>query len=388
MNKSVGTTVELRQKNRRELLSQLIEKGETTRNALRNDSGFSYTTIGNLLGDLQDEGFIVQQGEAQSTGGRKAQVIRVNSDRGYFLSIDISGKLFKWGIYSLDGNSRRYNSHEFVRQISFKENFRQMLLSIRSYCTDESILTSLCYIGVVIPGYYNEAEDLITDSYNEDEIGSMRLKDIIHEYFSATIIVKNDAKTAAYSEVKFLENPEEKQLYYFLVLKESFGAAFLLNGKIYQGAGGYAGEIYPMVQNAAGKERTLGDLLYPAGDLKTLSESLGEDISEHRFFELYKEKNPAAMEIFFKTATAISRGLIPVLCILNPSDIRIGGFYNYYGEELLFEINRQIRESGEDWQYKDLTIKFSDFSQYTLIDSIAVQMINLWVGSLWTKSSN
>lgn len=383
MGKSVATTVELRKKNRRELLSMLLKNGKTTRNNLRNGSGFSYTTIGNLLGDLQDEDFIIQQGEAKSTGGRKAQVVKVNPHRAYFISIDISGKLFKWGLYDLESTNCYYGSHEYIFQISYKRNFEKLLSSIKSQCIEMNILESLVYIGIIIPGNYEGNEDRISDSYDESGMESFKLKSTVYNTFQLPIVVKNDAKTAAYSELKNIADAENKQLFYFLVLKESFGAAILINGSIYQGGFGYAGEIYALVQEGCNNGKNLGDLLHPASDLEYISDKLGQSVSEQKFFELYREQNPVALELFNKTVNAFVRCILTIICILNPSDFRIGGFYNYYGEDLINSIKDKVKELGEDWQYKNFNIGLSNFSQHTLIDSLSFQMTDLWVESLW-----
>lgn len=383
MGKSIATTVELRKKNRRELLSMLLSNGETTRNSLRNDSGFSYTTIGNLLGDLQNENFIIQQGEAESTGGRKAQVIKVNPDRAYFISIDISGKLLKCGIYNLECTNCYYGSHDYIEEISFKENFEMLLESIYNKCQEINILDKLECIGIVIPGNYNEKRDIITDTYDE-ELGTFNLKLTISKVLDLPVVIKNDAKTAAYSELKNLENPDKSQLFYFLVLKDSFGAAIVINGEIYQGATGFAGEIYALPQTYKDKNTNLGELLYPSDDLKYISKALGEDVSEQKFFELFKDKNPVATELFNKTVDAFVSSIAAISCILNPSDIRIGGYYNAYGIELIREIELRLTKICEEWQYENLSLELSDFSQYTLVDSIDTQMLNEWVNSLWS----
>lgn len=381
MKKSIATTVELRQKNRRELLSLLIKEGETTRNNLRNLSGFSYTTIGNLLNDLSSEEFIIQKGVAESTGGRQAQVTKVNPEKAYFISMDISTSNFKWAIFSLDGQMRDSNHFDITDAISYKDNFIKLLEEIKKRSIDLDIYPKIVHTGVVITGYYNSSSDKITDSYDEDRMDSLNLKTTINHYFDTPVTIKNDAKTAAYNEVEKLDNPYESSLFYILVLKEGLGSAFLLNGKVYLGANGYAGEIYPITQITDGKEQTLGDLLNPERDKEKLGIALRQKITDKKFFE--ENNNLAAKEIYRKNVKAFAKGIFPVLCILNPSDIRIGGFYNGYGNDLPKDIITELKNIGETWQYTDLNIELAELSTYTLCNSIASQIINIWVESLW-----
>lgn len=382
-NNKVATTVELRQKNRRELLSLLLTKGKTTRNELRNETPFSYTTIGNLINDLQTEEFIIQQGEADSTGGRKAQIIKINGNKALFIAIDVASKEFTWGIYNLEGERLHDSLYGYNKDISFKDNLCSLLQELRDVCEENNYTSRLTYAGIVVPGYYNDKADRISNSYDTEQMETFNLKSTIRQFFDLPILVKNDAKTAAYGEIPLLNDSEKHQLFYFMILKESIGGAFLLNGNVYQGAGGFAGEIYPLGLNWENNEKTLGELLHPTEDMKLLSAAVGEPVSEERFFELFHEKNQSALKIFEKTVEALTKGIIYVVCMLNPSDIRIGGFYNRYGNALLEGIQTRLMEA-EEWQRENLNIRFSDFTQHTLIDSINTQMIHKWVDSLWS----
>lgn len=383
MKKSIATTVELRQKNRRELLSLLIKEGKTTRNNLRNLSGFSYTTIGNLLNDLSSEDFIIQKGVAESTGGRQAQVTKVNPEKAFFISIDISTSNFKWAIFSLDGQIRDSNHFYITSTISYKENFIKLLKEIKNKVIYLDIYQKIVHTGVVITGYYNSSSDKIADSYDEDRMDSLNLKAAINLYFETPVTIKNDAKTAAYNEILKLDTPYNSSLFYILVLKEGLGSAFLLNGKVYLGANGYAGEIYPITQLTDGKEQTLGDLLNPEKDKEKLKSILKQEITDKAFFEEYNSNSLTAKEIYRKNVKAFAKGIFPVLCILNPSDIRIGGFYNGYGDDLPKDIITELKNIGEAWQYTNLNIELAEMSTYTLCNSIASQIINIWVESLW-----
>lgn len=381
--KSIATTIELRQKNRRELLNLLIKQGQTTRNDLRNLSGFSYTTIGNLLSDLKLEDFILQQGVAQSTGGRQAQVTKINPDKAYFISIDISTHTFKWGIYNLEGERINENSYDSETNSPFHEHFNSMIDDINRVCLDLDIKERVESIGIVITGYYSSSDDKIFDSYDEEKMGDLRIKKSINTHFQVPFTVKNDAKTAAFNEVKNIKNPQSSQLYYIMILKEGLGSAFLLNGEVYQGSKGFAGEIYPITQICNGEEKSLGELLNPQNDLALLQDRLKMQIDDKTFFDSYKESNPVALEIYKKNVTSITKGIIPILCILNPSHIRIGGYYNGYGEKLIRDIKEELQRSCEYWQYENLNIELTDLSTYTLSDSLATQLIGLWANSLW-----
>ena len=61
MSRKVETTTDLRVNNRKELLNLLIRKGSATRNELKDETKFSYTTTGNLIGDLHEAGLCGKQ---------------------------------------------------------------------------------------------------------------------------------------------------------------------------------------------------------------------------------------------------------------------------------------------------------------------------------------
>lgn len=379
MFQDVGTTMELRIKNRKELLKLLIQKGSTTRNELKDAINCSYTTIGNLLGDLDECGFVWLTGEANSTGGRKAQIVKLHSGNFLFIVVNLSIKKLHWGVYDLEGRDLLQKEYICDNSLSADENFNLLLKEIKeSVAADREKIKS---IGVVIPGHYNPESDSIIDSSYPD-LDKVKINLHVAEHFALPIFVMNDVRVAACKELTSSRNDLNINLIFFMVLRGSLGASIIINGKIYDGTTGCAGEVHTLPIWVDGKRSRLGMQLSPDFDMEKLSADTGKIVDEASFFELFRQGDSSAVEIFQKNIEVLSFSFAASICMFNPSDIVIGGFYNRYGDVLVNSILARLKEICDPWQVEKLRIRFSDITPFTLMGGLARQQIAQWVDEL------
>lgn len=382
MKVDIATTMDLRQKNRRELLSLMLAKGRATRNELRETTGFSYTTIGNLLSDLDKDDLIVQGGEADSTGGRKARIVELKSRAHCFLALDLTGPVFSWGVFELDGKAYCRDAYPVDPSLSRPAAVERFLDAARDRARELGVLSALRYAGAVIPGFYDEARGVVENS-PENEMDGLELGRMVKERFGLPCIVRNDARTAAYGELASMPDPESRQLFYLLVLKESMGAAIALDGRIYEGADKYTGEIFMMPIHSGGEEKRLGDLLSPAADLAAASAAVGAPVGDEEFFRLFEQGRSFADELYRKTVGALARAVLNVACVLNPTDVVVGGFYSGYGPRLASDVRAELGRLGESWQEERLFLRMAPPTPFSLLKGISRDVIGRWVDTLW-----
>lgn len=374
--------MELRQRNRVNVLSILIRQVETTINDLKRDTDFSYSTIGNIVNDLQKKGLISEGRKAPSTGGRKPKIITLNYQKYLFLSIDLSSHNFHWAVHDLRGVIIYDHYYKYDYSSSFQRNLENLVEEIKTHCRKKRInMSKLNFLGLGTPGYYKEEEGRVFHSSYE-EIESIRINDFLSEKFELPIIIKNDANIAAYSEISSFHYQESKCLVYFLITREGVGSAIILGGEVFPGARGYAGETHEILIEYKGKITTMGDLLSPEDDKKYLSSRLGIEIDDETFFKLFEEKNPYALELYEKTIQALSCGFQQIINLLNPSDIIISGFYNAYGEQMGEEIMKILEKRMNPHQIEGLKISFSHFSDKTILIGLGKWMINQWCSNI------
>ncbi len=382
MNKDIINTMDVRKRNRSKVMSHIIKKITATKIELQKETGFSYSTIGNILIDLLDGGYISETERAPSTGGRKPKTVSLNYGDYLFLSIDLSNHNFHWAIYDLRAVIIIDQYYTYNYEISFKTNMERFADWINNVCQKKNLdFKKVSGIGIATPGYYRETNDRIFHSSYKD-LETIKIKNFFYNKFKIPVLIMNDANTAAYNEISSYNYSKSKCIFYLLITKDGVGSAIAIEGEIFTGAKGYAGESHVIHIEYNGQIKSMGDWLYPESDLKYLSARLGYSVTETQFFDLFRDKNQYAMEIYTKIVYTLSSGLFQVFNILNPSDLLISGFYNGYGDQMVQDLLKILKEKTQEYQIEGLKISLSHFTDKTILSGIGKKLINQWCNNI------
>ena len=71
------------------IIRYYINNGENTLADLGKEMDLSVPTVTKLVTELIDEGYVVDFGKQETTGGRRPNIYGVNPDSGYFVGVDI-----------------------------------------------------------------------------------------------------------------------------------------------------------------------------------------------------------------------------------------------------------------------------------------------------------
>jgi glucokinase len=106
-------------------------------------------------------------------------------------------------------------------------------------------------IGIAVPGLVDRATARVAYSANLPEHMNVDLADQIRNATGAPVILENDANAAAYGEFCCGAGQGSRNMF-FATLGDGVGGAFILNGEVWRGAAGYAGEFGYVTINSEG----------------------------------------------------------------------------------------------------------------------------------------
>lgn len=112
-------------------------------------------------------------------------------------------------------------------------------------------------IGVGVPGIIHKATGLLRDSPNLPGWGDFPVRDEIERRLGTTVILENDANAAALGEA-WLGAGQASENLCMITLGTGIGGGFVLNGRIWQGMTGMAGEIGHIVIDPGGPKCPCG----------------------------------------------------------------------------------------------------------------------------------
>ncbi|HQU93699.1 MAG TPA: ROK family protein [Pyrinomonadaceae bacterium] len=97
-------------------------------------------------------------------------------------------------------------------------------------------------VGVAIPGLINRQNGGVAYSANIPETSSLNIAEAVGTAAGVPVILENDANAAAVAEYNLGAGKGSRSMFY-ATIGGGVGGAFVLDGKLWEGAGGYAGEF-------------------------------------------------------------------------------------------------------------------------------------------------
>lgn len=170
----------------------------------------------------------------------------------------------------------------------------------------------------------------------------------LSEAFGVPVVVDNDANTAAVGEWTSSGKPD-KGIFVFVTVGTGIGGALIVDGRLYTGSSGVAGEIGNMTIDLDGPECWCGtrgclNMMASGSALSTrYLESVGVSIDVPEIARRAGAGDATARRVIEEGARALGVGLANVVQLLNPVRIAIGGGVAELGDSWLETVRGEIR---------------------------------------------
>ena len=258
--------------------------------------------------------------------------------RTYDAGFDIGGTRIKYGLVDRDGRLVRRG------QVRSPETMAEVLSVLEEAWTSlkRSSPGPVRSCGFGVAGFYSRKERRIVQSPNYHVLDGYPIIPALRRFIDVPVRVGNDANMAAFGEFKHGAGRGARSLV-LLTVGTGIGSGLVLDGKLWQGEGGYAGEIGHITVNPEGEPCGCGG----RGCLETEASaprmvrnfqalSGRTDVTDSRqVYLLAKAGDPTALESFRQLAYWLGIGLGIVINLLNPERILIGGGVVSAGKLLL-----------------------------------------------------
>jgi predicted NBD/HSP70 family sugar kinase len=239
---SVSTTRDLRRSNKTAILRALLFGGPTSRQALVGTTSLSAGTVGAVVGDLLEEGLVIEDGSQRSAGGRPRTVIRMARDRAITVGVDLGERGLRVETFDL---AWRRRSEVFVdlnvRGSRPDDVVEQVVQAVRDVVARAALPgAELLGVGVSVPGVVERTDDarVHAPGFGWDGVPLGRL---LRAAMPGSVLVDNGAKTMGQAELWFGAGRGAADAVVAL-LGIGVGAAIFTGGRLYRGSSSSAGE--------------------------------------------------------------------------------------------------------------------------------------------------
>jgi glucokinase len=281
----------------------------------------------------------------------------------WFIGIDLGGTKIGTGLVKRDGNvwARDYRLTEASQG---RAVVIDRMISAARQVMDEAGLGAddIEAVGIGAPGPLDIPLGILTEPPNLPGWHNVPLKQIIEDELGIPAHLENDANAAAIGEYLYGAGQGTRHMIYVTV-STGIGGGLILDGQIYHGLTGGAGEIGHMTilpqgpQCGCGNRGCLeamasgtaiareGQYLVSRG-VPTLISELAEDasggVSARTVVEAMRRGDEYATEIIVQAMSYLGIGMANLVNLFNPEMIVIGGGLTNLGDRLLDPVRRGI----------------------------------------------
>ncbi len=319
---SLTSTGYLRTVNVISVLRVLYKEGSCSRSELSKLTGISLPTITRILTELLKKSYVVPVGHEQSSGGRRPELFRLNSNQLMIIGIYLRSSEVILSVANVDGKiieKRSFIPFSLIPEEFINELVKELWLLIKGSGIEQEQLVG---IGVAVAGVVDNKLGTIIHS-NNLSWNNVAIGKLLEERTGGTVIVENDANSAALAELWFGCAKEVSSLVY-LKTDTGVGAGLICERRLISGPFGMAGEI----GNLPVLDGVVDDYLHLPSVFRHFEELTGERVlDEKQFSQLIKEEHPVAQRLYAEAVEALTRVIVFAEAFLGTEMVVIGGYW-------------------------------------------------------------
>jgi glucokinase len=243
-SKSVVSAQDMKTANKKAILGMLRENGPVSRSQLAFNLNLSKATVSSLVNDLLQENLVLETGAIQSSGvGRNAIELKFNAAYGYVCAVDVGRYKVRLAICDLNGEVVEKQYRETSPSQTVEELLQHISDGVNELVAKHPIppqrILSMCVSlhGVIDP------QGVSKNTLAIPQLTGVNFGERLSKIFpDLHIRIENDVRIAAVAE-NWKGFGELYQSFVMLGIGSGLGCGFIINGQLFRGAFGAAGEI-------------------------------------------------------------------------------------------------------------------------------------------------
>lgn len=326
-------------------------------------TGFDKSTVSSIVNEFIERGLVDRSVKAAASGrGRPSEGLVISPASGVLVGVEVEAREMVLVACGLDGSVLAERVIAFDGRLEGVEAFIAEGVDLVAKATGSS--AKVLGVGVSLPGLVDSGGTLVhvpaLGWRNVDILARLR------KTCSAPVYVGNDGKAAAMAEHMF-GACVDMQNFIYLFSGSGVGGGLFLDGTVYKGAGGLAGELGHIKIVPQGRFCTCG----ASGCLSAyLTEpALIEEISrlgpitprsfEH-IVELARDGDPIVLNVLEHAGDVLGSAISSLINIFNPPLVLLGGDLALAAPYLSTPVERALQRLAHPAMYSPGIVRFAD----------------------------
>jgi glucokinase-like ROK family protein len=346
---------------RRKILKKLYFNNTLSCADLSQEINKSFPLTTRMLVELIDEGYVIEKGYAPSSGGRRPLVYSLKPDIMYVVSVAMDQFFTRIVIMDMENN---YITGIEKFELTLSKNPEALSALVEKI--NEVIIKSgidknkIAGIGIGMPGFVDAKKGI---NYSFLEMGGKSIREYISGIIGLPVFIDNDSSLIALAELRFGAARKKKDAM-VINIGWGIGLGLILNGELFKGHNGFAGEFshIPLFNNnklcSCGKSgclETESSLLVVVekaqeglarGQVSMLKESPKENFEEasEAIIKAAERGDKFAVELLSEAGYHIGRGVAILIHLVNPETIILSGRGSLAGKLWQAPIQQALNE--------------------------------------------
>lgn len=376
---NISTNIDVKSRNAVKIYSELRKSSCLSKSQLAQKVNLSFASVSNMCSWLDEAGFVKVEENAHSTGGRKAAKISFCSEYAYTLSIDIHHTQHIYmGLIDLQNELKRYVRFEVDEDDTFEQIMENLEKGYHELVKAENIrLLGVC---AGISAVLDPHTGILLQSSNP-VFERVQLQRYLSELFPGKpVLVDNDANLAGLSHLSDMNRYDSKgKNLLFIFFTQGIGLGIMIDGHLYRGSNGFAGELGHLKVSGITKKCKCGGI----GCLRTIAtlESIAQDLGEsdllrstkssvdyaEQLSKRYLSHEKAVVERIDLMAVKVGEVMADLFDLFNPQEIVLGGNISKLAPHIYQTIKQQCRSLSNLATEVDLLVRIIDRPTYDLV---------------------
>ncbi len=359
--------------NRDLVLRTVFEHASISRAEIARQTQLTRATVSDLVSELMEAGLVEEVGYGSSSGGKNPILLVLKANSRYLIGCNLAQDRFIGSVVNLRGEIMETVEIPFTGTDG-EQALTHVYEILDQLCCKE--WNPIVGIGIGTPGLVNTRAGVVVDAVNLNW-KDVPLARLLSDRYQLPVTVLNDSQATAIGEFVYSGNYRSDENVIVINVKHGIGAGILINGRLFQGDGGGAGEIGHILIDENGPLCRCGrkgcletiastraivqranNLLkeYPESILAGITEELRlDDIRD-----AYDQSDPLAVRVISDAAGAMGKSIASLVGTLNIRKIVFTGYMNRFGESWLDKIRQSMNQSALVRLSSDTRLVFGD----------------------------
>jgi predicted NBD/HSP70 family sugar kinase len=367
----------IRAKHSRLILNLLWRERELSRAELARRTSLSPSTVSAIISDLLNTGLVNESRTGASSGGRRPIMLEFQDQSSFIVGIELGATHVSCVATDLRARIRASWSAPAPVRDDPETTLKKVSMAVRSVLEAADIEPSrVLGMGVAVPSPVNpdrpgEMLPLVVPKWEGYNIATY-----LEETFGSPVFVDNDANLGALAELWWGAGCEAADLT-FIKVATGIGAGLIIDGHIFRGSGGIAGEIGHTSIDVSGPPCVCGlngclttfigtpavlerarTILRDAGINQPVPTSIDQVVDAALGGEAW------AVELVHYVGGKLGIGIANMLNLLNPKAVVIGGGISRAESLLIDAVQDTLRDLSLSASISDTHIRTTSLHEW------------------------